>query len=198
MRECKDCGSTLHTDKKIIYCTACATARKRIWREKNADHEKSLARQWRENNATYRDRSRDQRNTTSIKWNAENRSIVNQRGRDRRLSDLPAYMWKAARTRAKAKNIPFDITVEDIGQVPSTCPILNIPLKAGAKSNNSPSLDRIIPSLGYVKGNIWIISSLANSIKGSKSLEDLRQNHEVLSKRLRNIEAVIFMMENFQ
>lgn len=40
---------------------------------------------------------------------------------------------------------------------------------------DSPSLDRIKPELGYVKGNIRVISFKANSIKNDASIEELRQ-----------------------
>lgn len=202
MRKCSDCSAEIPAARKLNYCTACSTIRKRAWRAKNAEHDRASARKWRSQNptkvSTYRERSREQRNANSIKWNAEHRDIVNHRGRKRRLGDLPKHMWKAAKARATAKNIPFDITVEDIGLVPDVCPILGIELKAGTKSINSPSLDRLVPSLGYVKGNIWIISSLANSIKASKTLEELKQNYESLHKRLGYIQAIISSMESFR
>ena len=52
--------------------------------------------------------------------------------------------------------------------MPSTCPVLGIPLVigAGAMSANAPTLDRVVPSSGYVPGNVVVISWLANKIKG--------------------------------
>lgn len=44
--------------------------------------------------------------------------------------------------------------------------------KGGVK-DNSPSLDKIVPSKGYVVGNIQVISYKANRLKGDCSLEDL-------------------------
>jgi hypothetical protein len=38
----------------------------------------------------------------------------------------------------------------------------------------SPSLDRIVPELGYVKGNVRVISDRANRIKRDATLEELR------------------------
>ena len=38
---------------------------------------------------------------------------------------------------------------------------------------SSPSLDRIIPSLGYVKGNIRVISFRANTLKNNATLSEL-------------------------
>ena len=38
----------------------------------------------------------------------------------------------------------------------------------------SPSLDRIDPNKGYVKGNVQVISRLANIMKSNASPEELR------------------------
>lgn len=85
-------------------------------------------------------------------------------------------MWRSAKYRAAAKNIPFNITVEDI-IIPEYCPILNIKLdrSIGKSKNDSctPSLDRIIPEKGYVKGNVQVISMLANTMKNHATKEQL-------------------------
>lgn len=92
-------------------------------------------------------------------------------------------MFMNAKGRAKATNIPIEITYKDI-VVPDTCPVLGIKIVSnynpriymaekkqgksrlvGMQTDNSPSLDRIIPQKGYVKGNIWVISQRANRIK---------------------------------
>lgn len=89
---------------------------------------------------------------------------------------LVSKMLSRARTRAKSKGLPFDIDSSDIF-IPEKCPILGIPLvshkgKSGAFSN-SPSLDRIVPELGYTKGNVQVISQKANQMKTCSSKEDL-------------------------
>jgi len=64
------------------------------------------------------------------------------------------------------------------------CPILGIPLipGIGAQSPNSPSLDRIIPSLGYVKGNIAVISYRANAMKNDATIDELESfSNNILS-----------------
>jgi hypothetical protein len=47
------------------------------------------------------------------------------------------------------------------------CPVLGIPIILGGKlSKNSPSLDKMVPGLGYVRGNVLVISHRANTMKG--------------------------------
>ena len=45
----------------------------------------------------------------------------------------------------------------------------------GQMTPYSPSIDRINPSLGYIKGNVIIISMKANSIKNCYTSEDIRK-----------------------
>jgi len=84
-------------------------------------------------------------------------------------------MWKSARVRARRGGSPFEISVSDI-HIPSHCPLLGIKLQLSESkaTANSPSLDNIIPSLGYVQGNIWVISRRANIIKNDASLDELK------------------------
>lgn len=85
-------------------------------------------------------------------------------------------MLSNARTRAKRAGVPCTITAGDI-IVPSHCPILGIPLarRLGRKGgcDQSPSLDRIVPELGYVPGNIVVVSRRANRIKNDATIEEL-------------------------
>lgn len=85
-------------------------------------------------------------------------------------------MLNRAKERAKKNNIPFSITEKDI-VIPEYCPILGIKLehhrgKSGAYKN-SPSLDKIVPELGYVPGNVRVISQLANQCKGNATKEEM-------------------------
>src|SRR3546814_10475475 len=75
----------------------------------------------------------------------------------------PSYrkaMVRAARSRAKKLGIACTIDHNSF-EVPNVCPVLGIPLfRKGSKgySDNAPSLDRINPALGYVQGNIIVVS----------------------------------------
>ena len=89
----------------------------------------------------------------------------------------PQYsMWYDAKKRAEAKNIPFNITPQDI-VIPKICPLLRIRLfpSKGQPGRNSPSLDRIKPARGYVKGNIRVISYKANSMKSDSTLKEFER-----------------------
>lgn len=94
-------------------------------------------------------------------------------------------MLRAAKWNAKRANVPFNLTTEDF-HIPELCPILGIKLRRGERRNNdsSPSLDRIIPALGYVSGNVWVISLRANRIKNDATLEELRLITAALEEKL--------------
>jgi hypothetical protein len=83
-------------------------------------------------------------------------------------------MLKRSRSRALQKGYEHNIELVDI-TIPAYCPLLGIKLEIGVGGckPNSPSLDRIDPNLGYIKGNVWVISNKANSIKNNATPEEL-------------------------
>lgn len=72
------------------------------------------------------------------------------------------------RYRAKKKGLPFDLTVADI-ETPVRCVITGWELQYDNRrlGRDSPSIDRKIPLLGYVRGNIRTISTYANTLRGN-------------------------------
>ena len=92
-----------------------------------------------------------------------------------------AYQIFSRRKRqAKYKNVPFTIDFESIFELaPDVCPILGTQLNWGEKLSrpqpNSPSLDKIIPELGYIEGNVRWISYRANIIKKIMCLTMIRK-----------------------
>lgn len=85
-------------------------------------------------------------------------------------------MLARAKARAKRYNIDCNIELEDI-EIPKLCPVLHIPLichsgSPGGKPD-SPSLDRIDNTKGYIKGNVIVLSHLANMMKSSASTDNL-------------------------
>lgn len=79
------------------------------------------------------------------------------------------------RRRARKAGVPCAISKSDL-VIPDRCPVLGIPLSLGRGvcHAGSPTVDRLRPELGYVTGNINIISSKANRIKNNATLEELK------------------------
>jgi hypothetical protein len=85
----------------------------------------------------------------------------------------------SSRSRSKKQNLPFDLDIAYLLEIfpkDNKCPIFGIDLVWGSESGyaNSPSLDKIYPSLGYVKGNVVWVSMYANRLKSDHSLDTLR------------------------
>ncbi len=103
--------------------------------------------------------------------------------REARL-DLPAYRsaeykrsrqkapWKmllrGAQKRAEKKKLPFDLTHEWALNIwNGHCAITKLPFRIGQKTMEtfSPSIDRIIPSLGYTQSNCRFVLMGVNALK---------------------------------
>jgi len=95
-----------------------------------------------------------------------------------RVNSPAEYLLSAAKQRARRGGLPFDIDVTDIA-MPERCPLLGIRLVpfGGRRTNATPSLDRIDPSAGYVKGNVWVISWRANRLKNDATFQELRPSY---------------------
>lgn len=98
--------------------------------------------------------------------------------RDEYNSDVAKRMHIRVKCRAKTKGIPYELEVDDI-VVPEKCPVLGLTLtmQQGRQGYhpNSPSLDRTVPSKGYVRGNVRVISSRANLLKNDATVEELER-----------------------
>lgn len=85
-----------------------------------------------------------------------------------------------ARSRARAENLPFDLTYEYLLSIATDeCPIFKTPftwgvsnLGKGKTRADTPQLDRIIPELGYVQGNVAFISGKANKMKDNGTMQE--------------------------
>jgi len=109
------------------------------------------------------------------KYREDNREAINAKSKQIRQTNIAKTLLCKAKGRAKKNNLPFDLTLEDI-EVPTHCPLLGILLAVGdgCHKPNSPTIDRLIPKLGYVRGNVWIISYKANTIKNNSTLEEFQ------------------------
>lgn len=94
--------------------------------------------------------------------------------------DIRKVMVKSARQRAAKTGLDFRITADDV-PLDDCCPICRVAFhkkpqaRMPSSEQNSPSLDRVIPALGYVPGNVAVICRDCNSKKGGASLEELER-----------------------
>jgi hypothetical protein len=89
--------------------------------------------------------------------------------------DARHKMVQAARVRAKKSGIRFAIGPDDFC-LPIRCPLLGIQIEYAntVTADDSPSLDRLDSSKGYIPGNVWVISFRANRIKNNASYSEFR------------------------
>ena len=120
--------------------------------------------------------------------NPKNRVKMRKANKLRHRADPRNKMISAAKRRAKLLNLPFDITKNDL-ILPKKCSILGILLQVNSDrwEDNSPSIDRIIPELGYVRGNIQIISFWANRIKKNRVFNSVADMLSYIRIRARRI-----------
>lgn len=131
----------------------------------------------RRNTANYRLRHKD-----TIRLRRKERYAAEKEATVRRRSTSEGWAKSTIprlRHRAKVDGIEFNIDWTDILR-PEFCPVLGIPLIAGIGEGkamdiaNSPSVDRIDNSKGYVKGNVCVISVRANLLKKDATLDEIR------------------------
>lgn len=85
--------------------------------------------------------------------------------------------WCRAKISAEKRGLQFNLDPSDI-VYPDFCPVLGIRIEQNSIKgpiDSSPSLDRIFPERGYVKGNIRVISQRANRIKNDSTSEELEK-----------------------
>lgn len=124
--------------------------------------------------------------------NPEVRKKDKERHRIHSVERPEQYLLNRARARATKLKLEFTITKDDI-IIPKICPLLEIPIERkdhklgrGRALPGSPSLDRIDSSVGYVKGNVRVISFRANTIKNDSTPDELKL-------MVRNIDAYVAM-----
>lgn len=159
-------------------------ASKRVY---NETHKEKISLQKKE----YRDSHIEQIAVVHRKWVAENLERVTEYKKEWYQSNKPKISKKkrkdleerpekimllSAKTRAKSLGLPFTISEDDI-PVPEFCPVLGLKLEVGlgTSTESSPSLDKLVPEKGYVRGNCFVISNRANRIKANGTAENHRR-----------------------
>jgi len=91
------------------------------------------------------------------------------------IKSIEYIIWYRAKESSKKRNWDFNLEVDDI-IIPKKCPYLGVELFFGIENvgnYNYYSIDRIDSTKGYVKGNVQIISHLANTMKNNATSEQL-------------------------
>ncbi len=105
-------------------------------------------------------------------------SLRNEELQERWHEEYKSRMLDGARRRAAKKGIPFSITRADL-PIPDQCPVLGLILKpsrdGAGRNDNAPSIDRIRPELGYVPGNVVVVSWRANQLKLDGTAQEFRR-----------------------
>ena len=121
----------------------------------------------------------------NIKLKEKNEIDMNSRG---------YLIWKRAKDRAHKNNLDFNITRShvvswlNIGVCQATGLKLNLIFGKEKLNPLGPSLDRINPKLGYVVGNVRMVSWIFNRAKGDGSDEDVWLLTEALNA-IKNTQA---------
>ncbi len=138
-------------------------------REKMADPEYKAAVRARER-AKYAERKNDPE--YKARKLAESKNNYSKKKADRPWQ----LMCNRARSRATRDGLPFDIDaayLQSIWPADDSCPIFKTKFISNDISYCA-SLDKIIPALGYVRGNVRIICNKANLMKSNSTLEEMR------------------------
>lgn len=168
------------------------------WREENveklreyyAKYRKENAEKYAELNKIWREQNSEEHKAQRAEYRVNNKESIAMRNRRYYEANPEVHILASIRSRCAKLGIPFDLTVEDI-HPPTHCPVLGIELARnhkGSKSGprpNSPAVDRIIPELGYVRGNVLVVSHLANSIKQNATPEQILKVAEFYAKLMK-------------
>lgn len=117
------------------------------------------------------------------KYRIENQASINVKAKIWKHKNINRFLLGAAKSRARQYGYLFNIDLNDV-IVPKFCPVLGIELSCDENKNTSPSLDRIIPELGYTKGNVQVISWRANWLKNNATLEEIRSLYLYLKDKM--------------
>lgn len=146
---CSVCGGPVQRKAKYGICKrtpSCRTATKNMWINQSPENKR---------------KHRTTNNASKEKW---------------RQANPMADRLDKIKIRARKASVPFALTMENTPPIPEYCPVLGLKLERPKKGiqPNSPSLDRIIPELGYVPDNVQWMSYKANMMKSNATPEQLQ------------------------
>jgi hypothetical protein len=117
----------------------------------------------------------------------------NQKKYNKSIRGIAVTACKASKRRARDKHLPFNLTsnyLESIFPKNCICPILKYKMVVNKNQVGklSPTLDRINPRLGYVKGNVEFVCMLANHMMSNANGNDLKRFSKWINNRYKKEE----------
>jgi len=131
--------------------------------QKNKEH-------WKEYN-----KDKEKKKGIDTKSRLKLKNSVNYRRRQWIEDNYEKSIYMSVRSRSKREGIEFNLELSDI-IIPENCPYLKVPLtkiQHQGRIWTNASLDRIDPTKGYTKGNVEVVSMLANAMKQAATKEQL-------------------------
>lgn len=131
------------------------------------------------------------RQENAAAYYAKRQQSILEDAKTKHRSNLLARWIKNIGQRSKRSNIPFDLTVEYVQSImPSECPVLKHPfITDGTNRDYMWSLDRIVPDLGYVIGNVNVISWKANRLRSNASADELKAVYEYAATLVHSLQV---------
>lgn len=172
---CSSCRVST-TRRAQIEPPLCERCYRREWGQKNKDKRAKHRRDYlnRLGGEEVRARARfrrasmsDEINAYARAWKAKNKDRV----RARRLVE-------AAKLRAKKHGLPFSLRT--LEALPDNCALCGMQFSMvvsmhGGATHSAPSIDKLIPSLGYTEENTWIICRGCNATKSNATPDFMRR-----------------------
>lgn len=163
--------------------------RRRLRREAAARSRKKNRDSYLKKRARYREKHRDTLRLRSKIYYASDPDAARRRT-EAWVNKSPEWkcrwgMLASARRRARDRNLDCNLTMKDI-VLPTKCPVLGVPfdLSGGTMGDWTPTLDRVDVRLGYIKGNVCVISNRANRLKSDASVEEVTAILKYMRSRL--------------
>jgi hypothetical protein len=165
-----------------LYCLQCVRDIYLRYMDENRDRVLETQRR-------YRDENRDRLQEYQRRYNNENRDRLQEYHRRSYNENPLRSILRHARSRAEQKGVPFELTEETMPETPMACPNpwcgTEMVRGSSDRTSSAPSLDRIIPSIGYVPGNVMWICGRCNVLKSGATAEQ----HEHFARLMRDTEA---------
>jgi hypothetical protein len=149
--------------------------RMRAWHHANKNAQNAKRRVWHHGHKEQANANRSALYYADHEQNKEKQKVRNY---DSRIDTPWRKLLHSARQRACKKKVPFFLT-DAWGEKSWTgrCAITNLPFEIGLRTSGpkmfSPSIDRIVPSLGYVPENCRFVLWAVNAFKSVGTDQDM-------------------------